>query len=46
MDSFDRCYKKIDLEIEKNKENILTFLQKLVSVPSITSHFIRRIESF
>lgn len=36
MNSFNWGYKKIDLEIEKNKENILNFLQKIVSVPSIT----------
>jgi len=37
MKSSNKYDRKIDLEIKKNQENILTFLQKLISVPSITS---------
>jgi len=36
MKSSNKYDRKIDIEVKKNQENILTFLQKLVSVQSIT----------
>jgi len=36
MDSLKDFHKRIDLEVEKERENILSFLQKMISIPSIT----------